>query len=57
MQNMILPDSIEKRLVKWTLASEEIHNLYDSKWNAASEDVYEYSKGDLFEKLRIFKNV
>ena len=31
-----------------TLAAEEIHNLYDERWKAACEDVYEYSKGEIY---------
>ena len=37
---MIFPDKKDGALIKWTLASEEIHNLYDEKWRAACEDVY-----------------
>lgn len=44
---MILPDDKEKCLVKWTLAAEEIHNLYDDKWRAASADAYKYDMGDV----------
>ena len=36
-----------QNIIKWTLASEEIHNLYDDRWKSACEDVYEYHKGDL----------
>ncbi len=28
--------------VKWMIASEEIHNLYDDAWKTASEQVYDY---------------
>ena len=45
---MIVPDDKDKPLVKWTLASEEIHNLYDEKWKRACEDVYEYHKGEIY---------
>lgn len=45
---MIIPDGEEKNLIKWTLAAEEIHNLYDEKWKSASADVYDYSKGDIY---------
>lgn len=38
---MIFPDDKDRCLIKWTLASEEIHNLYDEKWKSACEDVYE----------------
>ena len=34
----------DKALIKWTLASEEIHNLYDERWRAACADVYDYGK-------------
>lgn len=43
---MIVPAHSERGLIKWTLASEEIHNLYDERWREACEDVYEYSKGE-----------
>lgn len=46
---MIIPDDSNQCLIKWTLASEEIHNLYDEKWKAACNDVYEYEKGDTYE--------
>ncbi len=46
---MIVPDDKTQCLIKWTLASEEIHNLYDEKWKAACADVYEYEKGDKYE--------
>jgi hypothetical protein len=46
---MIVPDDKTQCLIKWTLASEEIHNLYDEKWKAACADVYEYEKGDTYE--------
>ena len=46
---MIIPDNLSHTLIKWTLASEEIHNLYDEKWKSACMDVYEYSKGDIYE--------
>ena len=44
---MIVPDDKDLCLIKWTLASEEIHNLYDEKWRLACVDVYEYNKGDV----------
>lgn len=34
--------SDEKKVAKWMLAAEEIHNLYDDSWRKASEEVYEY---------------
>lgn len=43
-----IPDGEEKGLVKWTLASEEIHNFYDDSWRSACADVYEYDKGDIY---------
>ncbi len=46
---MIVPDDFERCLIKWTLASEEIHNLYDKKWKSACADVYDYNKGDTYE--------
>ena len=45
---MIIPDTEVKGLIKWTLAAEEIQNLYDEKWRAACEDVYDYSKGEIY---------
>ena len=46
---MIIPDDTNRGLIKWTLAAEEIHNLYDEKWRAACEDVYDYEKGAFYE--------
>ena len=46
---MIFPDDKEQCLIKWTLASEEVHNLYDEKWRLACADVYDYDKGDIYE--------
>jgi 1-acyl-sn-glycerol-3-phosphate acyltransferase len=43
---IFIPNNADQCLIKWTLAAEEIHNLYDEKWRSACEDVYEYSKGD-----------
>lgn len=48
---MLIPDDKGQCLIKWTLASEEIHNLYDEKWRSASADVYDYEKGDTYEQL------
>ena len=45
---MMIPDPKNRCLIKWTLAAEEIHNLYDERWRAACEDVYEYSKGEIY---------
>ena len=46
---MIIPEAGTRKLIRWTLASEEIHNLYDEKWRAACTDVYEYNKVDIYE--------
>lgn len=46
---IIVPDDKAQCLCKWTLASEEIHNLYDEKWKIACEDVYDYHKGEIDE--------
>ena len=45
---MIIPEEKDQCLIKWTLAAEEIHNLYDARWRAACEDVYDYQKGDFY---------
>ncbi len=37
---MLVPDNKDSCLIKWTLAAEEIHNLYDEKWRSACADVY-----------------
>ncbi len=37
---MLLPDDCDHCLIKWTLAAEEIHNLYDERWRSACADVY-----------------
>ena len=42
---MMIPNEKPKDLIKWTIAAEEIHNLYDERWRAACEDVYDYHKG------------
>lgn len=34
----------EKMVAKWMISAEEIHNLYDSKWEKASSEVYEYAQ-------------
>lgn len=39
--NLVL-DGPKTQLIEWMLASEEIHNLMDEKWNAASNDVFDY---------------
>jgi hypothetical protein len=46
---MIVPNDRKQCLIKWTLAAEEIHNLYDEKWKLACADVYEYNKGEIDE--------
>ena len=46
---LLIPDNPNQCLIKWTLASEEIHNLYDEKWRTVCEDVYEYDKGEIYE--------
>ncbi len=46
---MIIPDDNDNCLIKWTLASEEIHNLYDKRWADACKDVYDYEKGEIYE--------
>jgi DNA-directed RNA polymerase subunit RPC12/RpoP len=45
---MMIPNDQNKCLIKWTLAAEEIHNLYDERWRAACEDVYDYEKGAFY---------
>ena len=44
---MIVPDEKDSCLIKWTLASEEIHNLYDERWRCACEDVYDYTQENI----------
>ena len=39
--NLVL-DGDTNQLVEWMLASEEIHNLVDEKWQSASNDVFDY---------------
>lgn len=48
---MLVPDNKDTCLIKWTLASEEIHNLYDDKWRSACADVYDYEKGEIYEQI------
>lgn len=43
---MVIPDESDRCLIKWTLASEEIHNLYDEHWREACADVYNYGQID-----------
>ena len=37
---MIVPEQTDGCLIPWTLAAEEIHNLYDERWRSACADVY-----------------
>ncbi len=37
---VIKPDKNLNEMIKWTLYSEEVHNLYDLRWKNASIDVY-----------------
>ena len=37
---MIIPEEKNCCPIKWTLAAEEIHNLYDERWRSACADVY-----------------
>ncbi len=39
---IIYPNIEQKYLPKWTIASEELHNLVDEKWAKASADAYDY---------------
>lgn len=41
---MLVPDEKDRCLIKWTLATEEIHNLYDEKWKSVCADVYSIGK-------------
>ena len=43
---MIVPDEKDRCLIPWTLAAEEIHNLYDERWRAACADVYGIEEKD-----------
>lgn len=45
---IIIPETKDLCLIKWTLAAEEIHNLYDEKWRSACADAYDYDKGDIY---------
>jgi len=45
---MLVPEQSNACPIKWTLASEEIHNLYDENWRSACADAYDYSKGDIY---------
>ena len=42
---IMIPDEKDRCLIKWTLAAEEIHNLYDEKWRSACADVYDGEEG------------
>ena len=46
---IITPEDKDQCLIKWTLASEEIHNLYDENWKLACADVYNYNRGNTDE--------
>ena len=37
---MLFPNEKDVCLIKWTLAAEEIHNIYDERWRSACADVY-----------------
>ena len=39
--NLVL-EGDTNQLVEWMLASEEIHNLVDEKWQSSSNDVFDY---------------
>ncbi len=41
---MLIPNTAQSGLIKWTLAAEEIHNLYDEKWRLACLDAYDGGK-------------
>ncbi|MBR5192274.1 MAG: 1-acyl-sn-glycerol-3-phosphate acyltransferase [Clostridia bacterium] len=34
----------EKKVAKWMIAAEEIHNLHDTTWKKVSDEVYEYEQ-------------
>lgn len=45
--NLVL-DGPTNRMIEWMLASEEMHNIDDEKWDAASRDVFNYdAEGEL----------
>ena len=46
---MFVPDATDTCLIKWTLASEEIHNLYDENWRSVCKDAYDNKKGVVYE--------
>lgn len=48
---MLIPEGQRDCLIKWTLAAEEIHNLYDERWRSACADAYDYDKGDIYGKI------
>ncbi len=41
--NLVL-EGPTNQMVEWMLASEELHNLTDEKWNSVSSDVFDYAK-------------
>ena len=42
---MLIPEEGGRCLIEWTLAAEEIHNLYDEKWRSACADAYCIKEG------------
>lgn len=46
---MLFPAEKDRCLIKWTLAAEEIHNLYDERWRTACADVY--GKEEIYEPI------
>ncbi len=46
---MLFPEEKDRCLIKWTLAAEEIHNLYDERWRTACADVY--GKEEIYESI------
>lgn len=48
---MIVPEERDRCLIQWTLAAEEIHNLYDERWRSACADVYDI-KERAYEYIR-----
>lgn len=46
---MLIPEEKSRCLIKWTLASEEIHNLYDERWRLACADAY--GKEEIYESI------
>ncbi len=46
---MLIPEEKGRCLIKWTLAAEEIHNLYDERWRLACADAY--GKEEIYEPI------